>query len=55
MGKQKVLIVEDEHDIAELLQFHVAREGFQGRIVASGRTALQEIGRQRPDLILLDP
>jgi two-component system phosphate regulon response regulator PhoB len=49
-----VLIVEDERDIAELLQFHVAREGFQGQIVDSGRTALREVGRQRPDLILLD-
>lgn len=49
-----VLIVEDEPDIAELIRFHVKREGFSAEIVSSGRDALDRIKRTLPDLILLD-
>jgi len=49
-----ILIVEDEPDIAELIRFHVEREGFRSRVVGSGKLALDEIGRQRPALLILD-
>jgi two-component system phosphate regulon response regulator PhoB len=49
-----VLIVEDEPDIAELIRFHVDREGYDARVVASGRDALDRIERTPPDLVLLD-
>jgi len=49
-----VLIVEDEPDIGELIRFHVDREGYCSRIVASGRRALDEIRRRPPDLLVLD-
>jgi len=49
-----VLIVEDEPDIAELIRFHVAREGYEARTVDSGRRALHEIARSRPALVILD-
>lgn len=49
-----ILIVEDELEIAELVRFHVEREGFVGRIVQSGRIALQVVESDPPDLILLD-
>lgn len=49
-----VLIVEDEPDIAELLRFNLEREGFNARVVASGRDALDRIERKTPDLVLLD-
>jgi two-component system alkaline phosphatase synthesis response regulator PhoP len=49
-----ILIVEDEVEIAELVRFHVEREGFEGRIVHSGRVALQAAQSERPDLVLLD-
>jgi two-component system phosphate regulon response regulator PhoB len=49
-----ILIVEDELEIAELMRFHVEREGFEGKIVQSGRVALQAIERERPALVLLD-
>ncbi len=52
--RMQILIVEDELEIAELVRFHVEREGFAGRIVQSGRLALQAVELQRPDLILLD-
>lgn len=49
-----ILIVEDELEIAELMRFHVEREGLEGRIVQSGRIALQVVENDPPDLILLD-
>src|SRR6185503_11037890 len=49
-----ILIVEDELEIAELVRFHVEREGMTGRIVQSGRVALSAVESETPDLILLD-
>jgi len=53
-GKHMILIIEDEPEIAELMRFHLEREGFDVRIVASGRHALTAIDKESPDLILLD-
>jgi two-component system, OmpR family, alkaline phosphatase synthesis response regulator PhoP len=49
-----ILIVEDELEIAELVLFHLEREGFTARIVQSGRLAMSTVESERPDLILLD-
>ena len=49
-----ILIVEDEQEIAELVRFHVEREGFVSRIVRSGRLALSAVESDQPDLVLLD-
>lgn len=49
-----ILIVEDELEIAELMRFHLQREGFPSSIVQSGRIALSAVETNRPDLILLD-
>ncbi len=54
MGKPLVLIVEDEGDIADLIEFHLKREGYATRVVGSGDEALRQISRERPALILLD-
>ncbi|MBL8747329.1 MAG: response regulator transcription factor [Phycisphaerae bacterium] len=54
MAKSTVLIVEDEHDIASLIQFHLAREGFHTLLANSGRQALETVARSRPDLVILD-
>jgi DNA-binding response OmpR family regulator len=54
MGRSAILIVEDELEIAELMRFHIEREGFEGRIVQSGRVALTAVESAKPDLILLD-
>ena len=50
----KILIVEDEKDIAELIRYNVERAGYQARVVADGRQALQLIRREPPDALLLD-
>jgi len=54
MTKMSILIVEDELEIAELVRFHVEREGFGSRVVQSGRVALTAVEKEHPDLILLD-
>jgi len=49
-----VLVVEDETDLAELLQYHLEREGYHCRRVNDGQQALAEAQRQPPDVIILD-
>jgi two-component system phosphate regulon response regulator PhoB len=51
---QRVLIVEDEPDIRDLLVFHLEREGFQVVTCKSGAEALRLARSGPPDLILLD-
>jgi len=53
-AKAQVLIVEDEPEIAELIEFHAARAGMRARKVHSGRIAIDVIKREKPDLIVLD-
>jgi two-component system, OmpR family, alkaline phosphatase synthesis response regulator PhoP len=50
----KILIVEDEEDILELLEFNLARAGYEVEGVDSGEKALSAIRAHQPDLILLD-
>lgn len=50
----EVLIVEDEPEIAELIEFHLGREGLASRTIHSGRQALERIRKDRPDLVVLD-
>jgi len=54
MTSPLVLIVEDESDIATLIQYSLGREGLRSRIVSAGRAALEAIRRERPDLVILD-
>jgi DNA-binding response OmpR family regulator len=50
----RVLIVEDEADIRDLLAFHLEREGFHTAKSSSGPDALREVRASAPDLVLLD-
>ncbi len=49
-----VLIVEDEHEIAELVRFHLERDGLSVSIANQGRKAIELIQRTSYDLIVLD-
>jgi two-component system phosphate regulon response regulator PhoB len=49
-----VLVVEDEPDIANLIEFHVSRAGYRTSVAASGRDALKAAERELPDLVMLD-
>ena len=50
----RVLVVEDEHDVAELLRFHLAKEGYAVLLAPHGEQALRAARDAVPDVILLD-
>lgn len=50
----RILVVEDEADLAELVAFNLKQAGHVVATASSGATALAEIRRQRPDLVVLD-
>lgn len=50
----RVLVVEDEPDIAALIAYQLTREGFRVQTVGNGHEALEAIGREAPDLVVLD-
>ena len=50
----KILIVEDERDIADLLRYNLQEAGFETDYVRNGADALQRAVEKTPDLILLD-
>lgn len=52
--KQKILIVDDDNNIAELIALYLTKECFETRIVNDGEQALKEAEIFRPNLILLD-
>ncbi len=49
-----VLIVEDEAEIAELIQLYLSKEGFECHVCRDGSTALDQFKKIQPDLIILD-
>ena len=51
---KKVLIIEDEKDLAELLAFNLEKEGFAATCIHDGKLGLERAGTDIPDLILLD-
>ncbi len=50
----QILIVEDEAEIAQLIQLYLEKEGFSCRSCRDGEAALQVFQEQQPDLIILD-
>lgn len=51
---KKVLVVDDQYGIRVLLQEVLEREGYQMLLASNGEEALNLIGREHPDLVLLD-
>lgn len=51
---KKVLVVEDERDLAELLAYNLEKEGYQVLVTGTGLEGLDAARRELPDLILLD-
>jgi len=54
MAREKILVVEDEEDILELIKYNLAKEGYQVSVAMTGETAVDTAKRVLPDLILLD-
>lgn len=54
MAKEKILVVDDEEDILELIQYNLVREGYEVLGAESGEKALQIAKSEPVDLIVLD-
>lgn len=54
MAKKKILVVDDEKDILELLKYNLEREGYEVLKTVTGEEALEQVKRESPDLIILD-
>jgi DNA-binding response OmpR family regulator len=54
MDKKRILIVDDEKDIVESIQFRLEYEGFECLVAYDGEEALLKAKGENPDLILLD-
>lgn len=52
--KQKILIVDDEHDIILILKMALQKAGYETDEAYDGLQALEKVGSFKPDLILLD-
>ncbi len=51
---KRILVVEDEQDIAQLVQHYLQKEGFRSVTAMNGIEALNKIKEEKPDLIVLD-
>jgi len=54
MAKKKILVVDDEEDILELVRYNLAREGYKILCASSGEEGLKLAKAEKPDLIVLD-
>ncbi len=54
MSHEKILIVEDDEDIAELVRYNLVKDGFAAETVTSGEDALERLRTERFNLVLLD-
>ena len=50
----KILLIEDDSDIAELVEYNLKEEGFRVDVQTNGRQGLQKAQQSKPDLIVLD-
>ena len=54
VSKQKILIVDDDVNIAELISLYLTKECYETKMVHDGESALRELQTFQPNLILLD-
>ncbi|MEJ2628904.1 MAG: response regulator, partial [bacterium] len=54
MSKEHILIIEDETDIQELIQFNLEKEGYRITATLTGEEGVSQAKSSSPDLILLD-
>jgi two-component system, OmpR family, phosphate regulon response regulator PhoB len=50
----RILVVEDERDIAALVAYHLTKEGYRVRTAEGGHEALEAARAEKPDLMILD-
>ncbi|MFA6909410.1 MAG: response regulator [Patescibacteria group bacterium] len=54
MSKKKILIIEDEKVLLEILEKKLLKEGFDVYVAEDGQIGLEQVQRVKPDLVLLD-
>ncbi|HSR53251.1 MAG TPA: response regulator [Acidobacteriota bacterium] len=54
MQREKIVVIEDESDILELIQYNLKREGYSVLTSTNGEEGLDLVRRENPDLVLLD-
>ena len=54
MSKAKILVVDDEPSIGEVISLYLTQEGYDVRVVRDGQSALDAIAASPPDLLVLD-
>lgn len=54
MARERILVVEDEEDIQELVRYNLTKDGYVVETVESGEAALQAVNNTLPHLIVLD-
>ena len=54
MANEKILVVDDEEDILDLVRFNLSRENYEVLCASSGEEGLSHAKREHPDIIILD-
>jgi two-component system phosphate regulon response regulator PhoB len=54
MSSDRILAIEDEEDILEVIEYNLDREGFEVTTSTNGEDGFQKVRNERPDLVLLD-
>lgn len=54
MNKGKILVVDDEINITQILEFSIGAEGYEVITAANGEEAIDKARREQPNLIILD-
>ena len=53
-GLPKVLVVDDEQDILELIRHSLSKEGFEVHVAANGAQAIEQAKKVKPEIIIMD-
>ena len=54
MANERILVVDDEEDVLELVRYNLDRSGYHVETASSGEEALEKARRKQPDLVILD-
>jgi len=53
-SQKKILVVDDDKNLSKSLKYQLGKRGYSTRVAHSGKMALEKVGSEPPDLILLD-
>ena len=54
MAKDKILVIDDEEDILDLVEYNLKQHGYKVSCISTGEEVLETVHSFKPDLILLD-